>query len=281
MAVRCRAPLDAGRRAAGRAQGGRGVPAGRPGLPGERIAFMLADAGPACWCWPTRPAAALPGRRRGAGARSPASRPDARSWPQLLTRTWTDADRTAPLAAGAPGVRDLHLGLDRAAQGRGGHAPQRGAACSRRPRPWFGFGGADVVDAVPLLRVRLLGLGAVGGAAARRPRWWWCRTRSAARRGEFLRPAGRRAGDGAQPDAVGLLPADAGGRAGPGPAGPRRCAAWSSAARRWTWAGCGRGMRRHRGDAPVLVNMYGITETTVHVTELALDRPCGAGPARA
>jgi amino acid adenylation domain-containing protein/non-ribosomal peptide synthase protein (TIGR01720 family) len=29
--------------------------------------------------------------------------------------------------------------------------------------------------------------------------------------------------------------------------------------------------RRHRDDAPVLVNMYGITETTVHVTYLALD----------
>ncbi|MFH8620278.1 amino acid adenylation domain-containing protein [Streptomyces sp. NPDC017979] len=30
--------------------------------------------------------------------------------------------------------------------------------------------------------------------------------------------------------------------------------------------------RRHADDAPVLVNMYGITETTVHVTSLALDR---------
>ncbi|MDQ3788891.1 MAG: amino acid adenylation domain-containing protein, partial [Actinomycetota bacterium] len=29
--------------------------------------------------------------------------------------------------------------------------------------------------------------------------------------------------------------------------------------------------RRHRDDAPVLVNMYGITETTVHVTHVALD----------
>ncbi|MFB7455143.1 non-ribosomal peptide synthase/polyketide synthase [Streptomyces sp. NPDC056188] len=30
--------------------------------------------------------------------------------------------------------------------------------------------------------------------------------------------------------------------------------------------------RRHQDDAPVLVNMYGITETTVHVTHAALDR---------
>ncbi|MGW0538412.1 amino acid adenylation domain-containing protein, partial [Streptomyces sp. NPDC003032] len=34
---------------------------------------------------------------------------------------------------------------------------------------------------------------------------------------------------------------------------------------------------RHRDDAPVLVNMYGITETTVHVTHLALDAPTVAG----
>ncbi|MEU0088909.1 amino acid adenylation domain-containing protein, partial [Streptomyces sp. NPDC006274] len=33
---------------------------------------------------------------------------------------------------------------------------------------------------------------------------------------------------------------------------------------------------RHADDAPLLVNMYGITETTVHVTHLALDRPTAA-----
>ncbi|MFE0177215.1 non-ribosomal peptide synthase/polyketide synthase [Streptomyces sp. NPDC059002] len=36
---------------------------------------------------------------------------------------------------------------------------------------------------------------------------------------------------------------------------------------------------RHADDAPVLVNMYGITETTVHVTHLALDRAAVTGPA--
>ena len=30
--------------------------------------------------------------------------------------------------------------------------------------------------------------------------------------------------------------------------------------------------QRHAADSPVLVNMYGITETTVHVTHVALDR---------
>ncbi|WP_285498518.1 AMP-binding protein, partial [Actinomadura sp. NBRC 104425] len=33
---------------------------------------------------------------------------------------------------------------------------------------------------------------------------------------------------------------------------------------------------RHPDDAPVLVNMYGITETTVHVTYQALDRAYAA-----
>ncbi|MER7756433.1 amino acid adenylation domain-containing protein [Kitasatospora sp. NPDC097643] len=33
---------------------------------------------------------------------------------------------------------------------------------------------------------------------------------------------------------------------------------------------------RHRDDRPVLVNMYGITETTVHVSHIALDRPTAA-----
>jgi amino acid adenylation domain-containing protein/non-ribosomal peptide synthase protein (TIGR01720 family) len=36
---------------------------------------------------------------------------------------------------------------------------------------------------------------------------------------------------------------------------------------------------RHADDAPVLVNMYGITETTVHVTYTALDRPTAASAA--
>ncbi|MGW0238565.1 condensation domain-containing protein, partial [Streptomyces sp. NPDC002996] len=36
---------------------------------------------------------------------------------------------------------------------------------------------------------------------------------------------------------------------------------------------------RHADDAPVLVNMYGITETTVHVTYAALDRPTAAAAA--
>uniref|UniRef100_UPI001EE49F73 non-ribosomal peptide synthetase n=1 Tax=Streptomyces sp. TR1341 TaxID=2601266 RepID=UPI001EE49F73 len=34
---------------------------------------------------------------------------------------------------------------------------------------------------------------------------------------------------------------------------------------------------RHPDDVPVLVNMYGITETTVHVSYVALDRPTAAG----
>ncbi len=47
--------------------------------------------------------------------------------------------------AGHPGLRHLHLGLDRQAQGRAGHPRQRRRACSARaPRRWFGFGADDV-----------------------------------------------------------------------------------------------------------------------------------------
>ena len=37
--------------------------------------------------------------------------------------------------------------------------------------------------------------------------------------------------------------------------------------------------QRHAADSPVLVNMYGITETTVHVTYVALDRELAASGA--
>ena len=80
------------------------------------------------------------------------------------------------------------------------------------------------VDAVPLLRVRLLGVGAVGTAAARRP---------PGRRPARHRPlpaglpaaAGRRAGHRAQPDAVRVPPAD---RA-PTPNAPSSATGWRCA----------------------------------------------------
>ena len=64
-----------------------------------------------------------------------------------------------------------------AAQGRAGRAPQRGAPVHAPRDAWFGFGAGRRVDAVPLLRLRLLGLGALGRAALRRPRWSSSRSR--------------------------------------------------------------------------------------------------------
>ena len=91
-------------------------------------------------------------------------------------------------------------------KGVAGHARATSRGCSRRPSRWFGFGAERRLDAVPLLRLRLLGLGDLGGAALRRP------AGGRAVLGEPLaggvpRAAGARAGDGAQPDAVGVPPA--------------------------------------------------------------------------
>ncbi len=80
------------------------------------------------------------------------------------------AERREPRAAGRarkPGLRDLHVGLDRAAEGGPGRAPPSRPALHRdrpvvRVRP-----GRDLAP-VPLLRVRLLRLGAVGRARPRR-----------------------------------------------------------------------------------------------------------------
>ncbi len=55
-----------------------------------------------------------------------------------------------------------------------------------------------------------------------------------------------------------------------------RCVAWCSAARHST-STAGQWYTRHPHDAPVLVNMYGITETTVHVTMSRSARHCASG----
>ena len=122
------------------------------------------------------------------------------------------------------------------------------------------------LDAVPLLRLRLLGLGDLGGAALRRPAGGRP-VLAEPLAGGVLRPAARRAGDRAQPDPFRLPPAHVG--RGVRPAGsppdlalrlvifggealePASLAPWFA---------------RHGDERPRLVNMYGITETTVHVT---------------
>ena len=80
-----------------------------PAYPAERLAFMLEDAGAPVLLTQERPGAAA------AGAPAPRSRLDA----ELGKRSPRRADATPPSGAGAgrPGLRDLHLRLDRPAQG--------------------------------------------------------------------------------------------------------------------------------------------------------------------
>ena len=64
----------------------------------------------------------------------------------------------------------------------------------------------------------------------------------------------------------------------PGRPGP--AATWCSAARRWSSARLPTWFERHpRRPRPALVNMYGITETTVHVTDRRLDARSAASEA--
>ena len=231
-----------------------------PGYPAERIAFMLADArrggwwsgdragagraagraGAGRWCWMTRGSAA-------AVAAAPGRAGGGRCWP------------------GQAGVRDLHLGVDRGAEGRGGDARRagepawRGAGAVLRAGPGrrvlqfasFGFRrvGAGSV-AVPLAAGAALvvapagsgcraGAGGAGGRGSGSTMVTWCRRRC-------WRRAGRRAG---------LAPA------------VRRLVVGGEAlpAR----AGAGAGGRPGRR----LVNAYGPTETTV----MRDDPWCAAG----
>ncbi len=92
-------------------------------------------------------------------------------------------------------------------------APAHGDRAVVRLRP----GGR--LDAVPLLRLRLLGLGDLGRAALRRPAGGGAVLGQPLARG-VPRAAGPRAGDRAQPDAVGVPPAHLGRRRQAGRAGP-------------------------------------------------------------
>ena len=134
-----------------------------PGYPPERVAFILADAGPVLVVTDTA--------RRGPAARRhphPAGRRrrnDGRTGPAV--RRGGDGrgpDRAA--ASRAPGLRDLHLGVDRDAQGGDDHParvrePDRGPGTVRRPA------GAPVFP-VHLARVRRLLPGVDVGAGQRR-----------------------------------------------------------------------------------------------------------------
>ena len=173
--------------------------------------------------------------------------------------------------AGPRGVRDLHVGLDGASEGRGGD-PRPGVAAVHGDAGLVRLRRVGRVDAVPQLRVRLLGVGAVGGAALRRA------AGGGAVPGEPLAAglpgaAGGGGGDGAQPDAVGVPPAGAG-RGGVAAEAEQAATALPELSLRSVVFG-GEALElealrpwllRHGEERPRLVNMYGITETTVHVT---------------
>ena len=184
--------------------------------------------------------------------------------PRRGRRRPAEQRRLEPLRTpGEPRVRHLHLGVDRPAEGRPGRASSTSPGCLTATEEWFGFGPDDAWLAVPLVRVRLLRLGALGRAALRRPAGRRAVLDDAlARRARVA--ARRRAGDRAQRDA------DA-----------RSCSAQEELVR----AGESLALRlvvfggealhpsslrpwfaRFGTDGPRLVNMYGITETTVHVT---------------
>jgi non-ribosomal peptide synthetase component F len=174
-------------------------------------------------------------------------------------------------------------------QGRGGHARQRPAVDGRH-RAVVPLRRGRRVDALPLRRLRLLRLGDLGRAAVRRPPGDGA-VLGDARAGGVPRAARARAGDGAQPDALRLPPAHRG--------RPRRWRCAGALALRWVVFG-GEALElealrpwiaRHGDQAPRLANMYGITETTVHVTwrriaarrrgarRIERDRRAASGPA--
>ena len=244
-----------------------------PDYPEARLAYMLADAAPGLVLTHRRPRRAAAGG--GAGARLWMRPRRRRRWAGPRRATRPDADRTAPLRPATPGLRHLHLGLHRHPQGRGRDPPERGAPVRFDPtlvplRP------AGCVDALPLLCIRFLGLGALGFAALGRAISSWCRRWSPVCRRSFSPLLVRQRvtvlnqtpsafyqlmqADGEDPELgarLSLRHVIFGGEA----LAPVRLEDW---------------YRRHPETVPVLVNMYGITETTVHVSYLALDRELAA-----
>ena len=188
-----------GDRHPGHPQGGRSLcPAGADlsrepspvharGQPGSRVAHR-----------PNQPATSSPAGR---------PRPVPRRGHGRLRRSWRRQHRQ-PRRARQSRLRDLHLGVYRSAQGRLDQPRQRGPPV-RGHRVVLAIRSGRRVDALSFLRLRLLGLGDVGGAAPRRP------PRDRPLPGQPLarglpRPPARGAGDRPQPDSVRVSSADRG-----------------------------------------------------------------------
>ena len=139
-----------------------------PALPPERLEFQLKDSGAELVVAHGHLMDRLEGYR-GAGSCSsvPRTSPTSPARPKRLD---------ANLAVGQPGLRHLHVGLDRDPQGRARYPRQRRPPVPGDGPPGSAFDERRRVDAVPFHRVRLLRVGAVGRPAARRP----------ARRGSLL-----------------------------------------------------------------------------------------------
>ncbi len=151
---------------------------------------------------------------------------DADRWAQLPD---SDPEPVPGSLPGRPGVCDLHLGVDGTAQGRDGRAPQRRPVLPRGPGV-VRLPGRGRVDAVPLHRVRLHGLGDVGRAAAPRAARGGHPGRGA-QPGGLLHAAVRGGRDRARPDPHRVRPAD---RGAGGTAHRTRCGRCCWAARSWT-----------------------------------------------
>ena len=106
----------AGRRPARRPEGRRRLRPARPGLPAERLAYMLEDAR----CCRSSLTHARPCAERVPRSASPV---ECRCWSPRGGGD-TASGRRGARAAGRPRLRDLHLGLHRPAQGRAGRAPR-------------------------------------------------------------------------------------------------------------------------------------------------------------